>query len=114
MYATDIRPFSIDKKHLPCGDEIHSFPQVSAFPFIPHLLSVPEPGPVLSFGDHIRKGPFPSSGAGPPQGSGRTFLILSVVSSDPSNTGSLPGAGQDLRLFSSYLYISQTQHCAIM
>ena len=105
FHATDIRPFPTDKKHLPCGDEIRSFPQVSAFPDTPQLFSVLEICPFFHSGDRLRMGPFLSFGNRSPQGPGRTLLISSVIRSGPSRAGLPPGAGLDLRLFSSYLYI---------
>ena len=105
FHATDIRPFPVDEKHLPSDDEIHFLAQVSAFPDTPQLLPPLEMCPFFHSGDHLRMGPFLSSGNGPPQGPGRTLLISSAIRSGPSRTGPQPGSGQDLRLFSSYLYI---------
>ena len=96
FHATDIRPFPVDEKHLPCGDEIHFFAQVSAFPDTPQLLPPLEMCPFFHSGDHLRMGPFLSSGNGTPQGPGRTLLISSAIRSGPFRTwppsGGRPGS----------------------
>ena len=114
FHATDIRPFPTDKKHLPCGDEIRSFPQVSAFPDTPQLFSVLEICPFFHSGDHLRMGPFLSFGNRSPQGPGRTLLISSVIRSGPSRTGPPPGGRPgSAALFFLSVY-PRAHRCAIM
>ena len=98
-------PFSRRRKTSPQRRR-NPFPR-AGISFSGYAAAPPSPGDVPFFhsGDHLRMSSFLSSGNGHPQAPGRTLLISSVIRSGPSRTGPQPGAGQDLRLFSSYLYI---------